>query len=125
MPVQVSALGVMLGESAFQATNFRCVPHVTACSSRHVVAVSLVTASAGFVVRPLWCTSRPSTLPQACMCACPLLLQGIASIMAAMVPCLRLYAFLACQLAQAFPFADHEYTGGQGRRWWSRWPALC
>ena len=75
--------------------------------------------------------AHPST-PPALNCPLPLpfprpslLLQGIASIMAAMVPCLRLYAFLACQLAQAFPFADHEYTGAQGRRWWSRWPDLC
>lgn len=28
-----------------------------------------------------------------------------------MVPCLRLYAFLACQLTKGYPFADHEYTG--------------
>lgn len=28
-----------------------------------------------------------------------------------MAPCLRLYAYLACQLARAYPFADHEYTG--------------
>jgi hypothetical protein len=28
-----------------------------------------------------------------------------------MVPCLRLYAYLACQLARALPFADHEYMG--------------
>jgi hypothetical protein len=26
-----------------------------------------------------------------------------------MVPCLRLYAYLACTLARAFPGADHEY----------------
>ncbi|EFN53733.1 hypothetical protein CHLNCDRAFT_58425 [Chlorella variabilis] len=36
--------------------------------------------------------------------------QGVAAILAAMVPCLRLYAYLACQLSRAFPFADHEYT---------------
>lgn len=28
-----------------------------------------------------------------------------------MAPCLRLYAYLACQMAAAYPFADHEYTG--------------
>ncbi|PRW33704.1 family transcriptional regulator [Chlorella sorokiniana] len=36
--------------------------------------------------------------------------QGVAGILSAMVPCLRLYAFLACQLAKGYPFADHEYT---------------
>lgn len=39
-------------------------------------------------------------------------LQGVAGIVSAMVPCLRLYAYLALQLAKAFPEADHEYTGG-------------
>lgn len=28
-----------------------------------------------------------------------------------MVPCLRLYAYLALQLGKAFPEAEHEYTG--------------
>lgn len=32
-----------------------------------------------------------------------------------MVPCLRLFAYLACQLAKGYPFAAHEYTGGRGR----------
>ncbi|PSC75207.1 thiamine biosynthetic bifunctional enzyme chloroplastic isoform D [Micractinium conductrix] len=36
--------------------------------------------------------------------------QGVAGIVSAMVPCLRLYAYLACQLAQAFPEEEHEYT---------------
>ncbi|KAL4419962.1 hypothetical protein ABPG75_007060 [Micractinium tetrahymenae] len=36
--------------------------------------------------------------------------QGVAGIVSAMVPCLRLYAYLALQLAKAFPEADHEYT---------------
>jgi hypothetical protein len=49
----------------------------------------------------------PDGTPQA-----PRAVQGVAGIVAAMVPCLRLYAYLACQLAAAFPFADHEYTGG-------------
>ena len=37
----------------------------------------------------------------------------MAGVVAAMAPCLRLYAYLACQLARAYPFADHEYTGGR------------
>lgn len=41
----------------------------------------------------------------------PPTMQGVAGILSAMVPCLRLYAFLACQLSRGYPFADHEYTG--------------
>ncbi len=46
----------------------------------------------------------PSLPPHAC-------LQGVAGIVSAMVPCLRLYAYLALQLGKAFPEAEHEYTG--------------
>lgn len=38
-------------------------------------------------------------------------LQGLPEVLAAMAPCARLYAFLGCSLAKAFPDADHAYSG--------------
>ncbi|KAJ9512592.1 hypothetical protein QJQ45_018904 [Haematococcus lacustris] len=35
---------------------------------------------------------------------------GLAEVLAAMAPCARLYAFLGCQLAAAFPAAEHAYS---------------
>lgn len=42
-------------------------------------------------------------------------LQSVGSILSALVPCLRLYAFLGCQLAKARPQedADHPYSGNE------------
>ena len=62
--------------------------------------------------RPRW--SSPPRLSHAspvCLPAHPPA-QGVASIMAAMVPCLRLYAFLGCQLSRAHPDQhQHPYSG--------------
>jgi hypothetical protein len=38
------------------------------------------------------------------------LAQGLAGILAAMAPCSRLYGFLGCQLALAYPGASHQYS---------------
>ena len=34
----------------------------------------------------------------------------VAGILSCMLPCLRLYAYLGCQLAAAYPDLDHEYA---------------
>lgn len=46
-------------------------------------------------------------------------LQSVGSILSALVPCLRLYAFLGCQLAKALPQedADHPYSGTEFFGW--------
>ena len=36
--------------------------------------------------------------------------ESVGGILAAMVPCLRLYAFLGCTLSKAFPEARHAYV---------------
>ena len=38
------------------------------------------------------------------------MLQDIPHILAAMTPCSRLYGYLGCQLAKAYPKAEHAYT---------------
>lgn len=37
-------------------------------------------------------------------------MQGLAGILAAMAPCARLYGFLGCQLALAYPNVNHQYS---------------
>jgi hypothetical protein len=56
-------------------------------------------------------THRPSSEGLKRAAAPALAPQSIGSIMSALVPCLRLYAFLGCQLARAEPKAEHQYAG--------------
>ena len=80
------------------------LPTQFAVQRMHVVAVCGPTACPAAVLRfasACACLTRAHVPP----------LQGVAGIVSAMVPCLRLYAYLACQLAQAFPEEEHEYTG--------------
>lgn len=49
----------------------------------------------------------------------PPVTQSIGSIISALVPCLRLYAYLGCQLAKANPDPEHQY-GGEALFSWPR-----